>query len=260
MRAAAGPQPGLVLRREVRQFRGQVDVEVRPVAGPVAGHPGDADPPPAATAADPHYRASPAAGSGPALRRLQPLACLVLEADDGAQVARGAFISGHTSAFHTATAASSRSIAWRTGTWQDQPCRRSSFQAPPTVYPMWNSLPISVLILPRVQRWSTAKPCQRAPPQLGSQPGPLPRAQPLPRHRPSGPQRRGPAIPPGLPPPPYRPLRDPQVRGDRRSGIPAREPPGRSQPEPFTSLPLGRCVPAALPIPHALVIGQCTGP
>jgi len=53
----------------------------------------------------------------------------------GAQVARGAFISGHTSAFHTATASSSRSIACCTGTWQDQPCRRISFQVPSTVYP-----------------------------------------------------------------------------------------------------------------------------
>jgi hypothetical protein len=39
-----------------------------------------------------------------------------LEADVGAQVARRPFISGHTSAFHTATASSSRSIACRTGT------------------------------------------------------------------------------------------------------------------------------------------------
>ena len=39
-------------------------------------------------------------------------------------------------------------MAWRTGTWQDQPCRRISFQVPSTVYPTWNSLPISVLILP----------------------------------------------------------------------------------------------------------------
>jgi len=43
------------------------------------------------------------------------------------------FVSGHTWAFHTAIAASSRSIACRTGTWQDQPCRRSSFQVPCTV-------------------------------------------------------------------------------------------------------------------------------
>jgi hypothetical protein len=71
------------------------------------------------------------------------LARLVLEADEGAQVARGAFISGHTSAFHTATASSSRSIAWRTGTWHDQPCRRISFQVPSTVYPK----PFTLLLL-----------------------------------------------------------------------------------------------------------------
>jgi hypothetical protein len=40
------------------------------------------------------------------------------------------FTCGHTSAFHTATASSSRSSAWRTGTWQDQPCRRISFYTP----------------------------------------------------------------------------------------------------------------------------------
>ena len=94
---------------------------------------------------------------------LQPLPCLVLEADEGAQVARSTFICGHTSAFHTATAASSRSMAWRTGTWADQPCRRISFQVPSTVYPTWNSLPISVLIRPSVQRWSAANPCASGP-------------------------------------------------------------------------------------------------
>ena len=166
-------QPGLVLLGEVRQARGQVDVEVvpaphqrrgqvmvgaddqvpvilpaeplglvlaaavgqqrveqvRPVPGPVAGHPGDADPA-AARAADLHHRAGPAPGPGPAFGRPQSLACLVLEADEGAQVTRSPFICGHTSAFHTATASSSRSIAWRTGTWADQPCRRISFHTP----------------------------------------------------------------------------------------------------------------------------------
>ena len=45
------------------------------------------------------------------------------------------------------TAASSRSIAWRTGTWQDQPCRRGrTCQVPSTVdlrradFGAWNSL------------------------------------------------------------------------------------------------------------------------
>src|SRR5215470_12582958 len=140
----------------------QVIEQVRPVSGPVARHPGDADPA-AAGAAHLHHRAGPAPGPGAAFRRAEPLACLVLEADEGAQVARGAFISGHTSAFHTATASSSRSIAWRTGTWQDQPCRRISFEVPSMVYPMWNSLPIKVLIRPRVQRWSPANPCASGP-------------------------------------------------------------------------------------------------
>ncbi len=75
-----------------------------------------------------------------------------LEANVGAQVARSPFICGHTSAFYTAMASSSRSIAWRTGTWQDQPCRRSSVHTPSTVYPTRNNLPISILIRLSVQR------------------------------------------------------------------------------------------------------------
>jgi hypothetical protein len=51
----------------------------------------------------------------------QPLACPSLKQIQ-AQVACGALISGYTSAFHAATASSSRSIAWRTGTRQDQMC------------------------------------------------------------------------------------------------------------------------------------------
>src|SRR5512135_2272418 len=140
----------------------QLAEQVRPVAGPVARHPGDADPA-AARAAHPDQRPGPTRGPGVAFRRPQPLPCLVLEADEGAQVARNTFISGHTSAFHTATASSSRSSACRTGTWADQPCRRISFQLPSTVYPTWNSLPISVLIRPSVQRWSPAYPCASGP-------------------------------------------------------------------------------------------------
>src|SRR4029077_1213128 len=211
------PQPGLVLLREVRQFRGQVDVEVIPapdqrggqlagggydqvpvvlpaeplglalaaavdqqvvvqvraISGPVARHPGDADPAPAG-AAYPHDRPGPARRPGAALRRPQPLTCLVLEADEGAQVARRAFISGHTWSFHTVTASSSRSIACRTGTWSDQPCRRISLEVPSIVYPTWNSFPISVLIRPSVHRWSSANPVRQRPlPQFKLQPGPL---------------------------------------------------------------------------------------
>ena len=95
---------------------------------------------------------------------------------------------------------------------------------------------------------------QRALPQLQLQPGPLPRRQPLPRHRPPGPQRRRASIPPGLPPPPHRPLRHPQIRGDLRGAVPAGEPPGRIQPQPLAPLLLGGRIPATLPIPHALVI------
>ena len=110
----------------------QLVVEVRPVPGPVAGHPGDADPA-AARAADPDDRPGAARRPGPALRRAQPLPCLVLEADVGAQVPCRPFISGHTCSFHTMTASSSRSIACRTGTWADQPCRRISLEVPSMV-------------------------------------------------------------------------------------------------------------------------------
>src|SRR5436309_7576008 len=88
----------------------QLEEQVRPVPGPAARHPGDTDPAPARPA-DPHDRAGAARRPRAALRRPQPLARLVLEADEGAQVPRRAFISGHTSAFHMMTAASSRSIA-----------------------------------------------------------------------------------------------------------------------------------------------------
>src|SRR6266849_2803721 len=149
----------------------QLVKQVRPVPGPVARHPGDADPA-AARAADPDHRAGAALRPGAALRRPQTLACLVLEADEGAQVARRAFISGHTWSFHTATAASSRSIAWRTGAWQDQPCRRISFEVPSTVYPTWNRRPISVLIRPSVHRWSLANPCASGPSSARAPAGP----------------------------------------------------------------------------------------
>src|SRR5580704_13002910 len=115
----------------------QLIEQVRPVPGPVARHPGDADP---AAARAPHLHNGPGAARRPgaALRRPQPLACLVLEADEGAQVARRAFISGHTWSFHTATASSWRSIAWRFGTRGRQPCRRINFHTPSGVYPTWN--------------------------------------------------------------------------------------------------------------------------
>src|SRR2546430_86210 len=155
--------PGEPLRLALAApVRAQLVEQVRPVPGPVAGHPGDADPA-AARAADPDHRAGAARRPGAALRRLQPLVCLVLEADEGAQVARRLFISGHTSVFHTMTASSSRSMAWRTGTWAGQPCRRISFEVPSTVYPTWNSFPISVLIRPSVHRWSLANPCASGP-------------------------------------------------------------------------------------------------
>jgi hypothetical protein len=90
----------------------QLVEQVRPVPGPAADHSGDADPP-AARAPHPHDGPGSARRPGAALRRPQPLARLILEADVGAQVARSAFVSGHTWSFHTATASSSRSSALR---------------------------------------------------------------------------------------------------------------------------------------------------
>ena len=68
-------------------------------------------PPPA-----PRTRTMGRAPHGAQVRPPQPLPYLVLQADQGAQIARNTFISGHTPACHTATASSSRSIACRTGT------------------------------------------------------------------------------------------------------------------------------------------------
>ena len=98
---------------------------------------------------------------------------------------------------------------------------------------------------------------QRAFPQLQLQPGPLPRRQPLPRHRPPGPQRRRAAIPPGLPPPPHRPLRHPQIRGDLRGAVAAGEPPGRLQPPPLPPL-LRRAYPRH--VAHTACSGHTTAP
>jgi hypothetical protein len=95
---------------------------------------------------------------------------------------------------------------------------------------------------------------QRALPQLELQPGPLLRAQPLPRHRAPRPQRLSAAVLPGPVPPPHRPFSDPQVSRDLTDRIAAGEPPGGFQPQPLAPLLLGGGIPASLRIPHASVI------
>src|SRR5439155_2028224 len=90
--------------------------------------------------------------------------------------------------------------------------------------------------------------------QLSLQPGPLLRAQPLPRHRALRPQRLSPAIPPGPVPAPHRALGDPQVVRDLADLVAAGEPSGRLHPQPLPALLLSGRVPAPLRIPHALVI------
>ena len=95
---------------------------------------------------------------------------------------------------------------------------------------------------------------QRPFPQLGLQPGPLLRAEPLPRHRALRPQRLSTAVPPGPVPPPHRPLGDPQVVCDLADLLAAGEPLSGLQPEPLAPLLPGGRVPAPLRIPHAPVI------
>src|SRR5256885_340815 len=95
---------------------------------------------------------------------------------------------------------------------------------------------------------------QRAFPQLQLEPGPLPRAQLLPRHRPLRPERPRPAVPPGLVPAPHRSRRDPQVVRDLIDRVAPGEPPGGLHPQQFPPLLLGGRVPAPLRIPHTPVI------
>ena len=95
---------------------------------------------------------------------------------------------------------------------------------------------------------------QRPFPQFQLEPGPLLRAQPLPRHRAPGPQRLSPASLPGPVPPPHRPFSDPQVARDLIDLIAAGEPPGGLHPQLLTPLLLGGRVPAPLRVPHTPVI------
>jgi len=88
---------------------------------------------------------------------------------------------------------------------------------------------------------------QRAFHQLGLQPGPLLRTEPLPRHRPFGSERLSPARPAATAAPPRR---DPQVVCDLADPVAAGEPPGGLQPQPLPPLLLGGRVPAPLRVPH----------
>jgi len=90
--------------------------------------------------------------------------------------------------------------------------------------------------------------------QLGLQPCPLLRAQPLSRHRPFGPRRLVTAVALGPVPPPHRTRRDPQVICDLVDLTVGGEPPGGLQPQPLMPLLLAGRVPAPLRIPHASVI------
>src|SRR5260221_519955 len=74
-------------------------------------------------------------GGGALLGGARPRASPCPEENEAAEAGRALFIWGHPPPSPPATASSSRSIAWRAGTWQDQPCRRISFRVPSTVYP-----------------------------------------------------------------------------------------------------------------------------
>ena len=62
-------------------------------------------------------------------------AAFVFEDDPGPPAARVFFTCGQRSRFHCAIAPSSRSRAWRTGRWSDQPKRRRMYQTCPGWYP-----------------------------------------------------------------------------------------------------------------------------
>ncbi len=87
--------------------------------------------------------------------------------------------------------------------------------------------PLGELIVD-VPFWRTVR--QRALLQFQLQPGPLRRAQPLPRHRALRSERLGPAVAPGPELPPHRPFDDPQVVRDLLDRGTAGEPPGGPRP------------------------------
>ena len=191
-------------------------------------------------------RAAPRCG----LRRPQRLAGLVLEADAGARWPPRPFTCGQVSAFHTATAPSSRSrrLAER-DLATDQPWRRSRYQVPGMVYRTWNIMPISVVIRASVHRWSS-QPVRRRP---ISAPGSSSASCSAPsRYRDPAPFDASPgaAVPPGPPPPLHRPLGNPQLSGNVAHREPALELLHDRQPDQFPPPAALGGRPAALRIPH----------
>jgi hypothetical protein len=125
------------------------------------------------------------------------------------------------------------------------------------VYPMWNSLPIKVLIRPRVQRWSPANPCASGP--FLSSASSLVHCCGLSFSRDTGPLDLSAWVPPSRQDLCQRrtgPLGDPQIVGDLADRVATGEPPGCIQPQPLAPPLLGGRVPAPLRIPHASVIRQ----
>lgn len=86
------------------------------------------------------------------MRRRHGEAGFILEDKPGSTGRRNPSAQGHTSLTHPATASSSRSIALRAGTWQDQPLRTSSLRTPWIVYVRWKRRPITVLTRASAQR------------------------------------------------------------------------------------------------------------
>ena len=118
---------------------------------------------------------------------------------------------GHTSAFHTATASSSRSIAWRDRDLGRPAVPAHQLRGALDGVPDMEQLPDQVLIRPSVHRWSLANPCASGP--FRSSSSSRAHCCALSRARDTGPlepQRLRPAVLPGPLPPPHRPLGDPQ--------------------------------------------------
>jgi len=158
-------------------------------------------------------RRAPARWAGSARRPLRPLTAVSALAAVSKQPWRPghvpSFISGHTSAFHTATRVLVASMAWPPGPGRTSRAGANQLQVPRRC-PPHEHLPDLVLILPRVPAgWVPANPMPSGPLRSSaSSLGPLLRAPLLPRHRPAtaAPSSRLPARPARAPP--HRPRPD----------------------------------------------------
>jgi hypothetical protein len=185
-------------------------VQVRPVAGPVAGHPGDADLP-GSPAAHLHHRTGAARCPGAALRRASaPALPRPRSRSRRPGRARWFYLRPHLVLPHR------HRVLVALERLPDRDMDRPAVPAQQLrdaleVYPTWNSLPISVLIRPSVHRWPAGR-CAARPPAAPTAAGSAARATPVPwtqapRRRPAaGPAATSaPSVPsPASPRPPAR--------------------------------------------------------